>query len=77
LQQERVVFEDKTARSQQQSEAKLQHSLEQYKSDYGSLRSRRLDAYMEVYSALADLLDEAGFAFARMSPASDKPVPEY
>jgi gas vesicle protein len=78
LQQERVVFEDKIARAQQQFEARLQHSLEQFKSDYGGLRSRRLDAYMEVYSALSDLLDAAGNALARIhSIPADKPAPAY
>jgi gas vesicle protein len=78
LQQERVVFEDKIARAQQQFEARLQHSLEQFKSDYGGLRSRRLDAYMEVYSALSDLLDAAGNALARIhSIPADKPDPAY
>jgi gas vesicle protein len=78
LQQGRVVFEDRIARAQQQFEARLQHSLEQFKSDYGGLRSRRLDAYMEVYSALSDLLDAAGNALARIhSIPADKPVPAY
>lgn len=76
LQQERVGFEDRISRAQQQFEARLQHSLEQFKSDYGSLRSRRLDAYMEVYSALSDLLDSAGRALAVMVPA-DEPAPAY
>lgn len=78
LQQERVVFEDKIARTQQQFEARLQHFLEQFKSDYGGLRSRRLDAYMEVYSALSELLDAAGNALARIhSIPADKPAPAY
>jgi hypothetical protein len=78
LQQERVGFEESISRLQQEFQAKLQHSLEKFKSDYSGLRSKRLDAYTEIYSALSDLLDAAGRALARIhSIPADKPAPSY
>jgi exonuclease VII large subunit len=78
LQQERVGFEERISRLQQEFQARLQHSLEKFKSDYSGLRSKRLDAYTEVCSALSDLLDAAGRALAQIhSIPADKPVPSY
>jgi hypothetical protein len=62
LQQERADFEARISGLQQEFQARLQHTLEKFKSDYSGLRSKRLDAYTEVYSGLSDLLDGAGRA---------------
>jgi hypothetical protein len=78
LQQGRVDFEERVGRSQQEFQAKLQHSLEKFKSDYSGLRSKRLDAYTEIYSALSNLLEAASRALARIhSIPADKPAPSY
>lgn len=78
LQQEHADFEARISGLQQEFQARLQHTLEKFKSDYSGLRSKRLDAYTEVYSGLSDLLDGAGRALARIhSIPADKPVPSY
>ncbi len=78
LQQERVEYEERIGRLQQEFQVKLQHSLEKFKSDYSGLRSKRLDAYTEIYSVLSDLLEAAGRALARIhSIPADKPTPSY
>jgi len=78
LQQERMDLEERVGRLQQEFQAKLQHSLERFKSDYSGLRDKRLNAYTEIYSVLSDLLDTAGSALSRIhSVPADQPTPSY